>query len=130
MVLSQVLLDEVTVGFQQMTDTQVLRVNGVAVLNLRHVKELIDSAVRQKEPYLVVDLKDERVIVLGLAAAQLAHEKLLKRHRIPAAMSPDLVDEPAPNSGSAVGGNGSAGAAATAGASGTGAAGATGSSRT
>eukprot|EP00878_Enallax_costatus_P026753 GHUV01028740.1.p1 GENE.GHUV01028740.1~~GHUV01028740.1.p1 ORF type:complete len:293 (+),score=101.63 GHUV01028740.1:117-995(+) len=40
-VLSQVLVDDINTGYQQFQNLQVLRVNGVEVLNLAHLKQLI-----------------------------------------------------------------------------------------
>lgn len=39
------------------------------------------------------DLDDERVIALNFHLAKIATSVILKRHRIPSAMSGDLIDE-------------------------------------
>ncbi|KAF6257274.1 trypsin-like cysteine/serine peptidase domain-containing protein [Scenedesmus sp. NREL 46B-D3] len=52
-VLSQVLVDDINTGYQQFQNLQVLRVNGVEVLNLGHLKQLIrgaDAAAVAVEP--------------------------------------------------------------------------------
>jgi hypothetical protein len=40
----QVLVDDVNTGYQQFQSLQVLRVNGTEVLNLEHLKELVEGA--------------------------------------------------------------------------------------
>jgi hypothetical protein len=51
------------------------------------------------EENLRFDLDDERVIVLKYQNAKLATSRILKRHRIPSAISADLVDEQATDDG-------------------------------
>lgn len=68
---------------------QVKKVNCVAVENLRHLCQLVENFDGEN---LRFDLDDERVIVLDYNKAKVATSKILKRHRIPAAMSVDLAD--------------------------------------
>ncbi|GFR50891.1 hypothetical protein Agub_g13182, partial [Astrephomene gubernaculifera] len=42
-ILSQVLVDDVNTGYQQFQSLQVLRVDGVEVLNLAHLKQLVEG---------------------------------------------------------------------------------------
>ena len=68
--------------------------NGVEVENLKHLCSIVEGCTEEN---LRFDLDDERVIVLKSQNARLATSRILKRHRIPSAMSSDLVDEQASN---------------------------------
>lgn len=68
--------------------------NGVEVENLKHLCSLVESCTEEN---LRFDLDDERVIVLKYQNARLATSRVLKRHRIPSAISSDLVDEQTTN---------------------------------
>lgn len=67
---------------------QVKKVNGVEIENLRHLCHLVED---NREENVRFDLDDERVIVLNYDSAKFATSKIMKRHRIPSAMSDDLV---------------------------------------
>lgn len=69
---------------------QVKKVNGVEIENLKHLCHLVEN---NREENVRFDLDDERVIVLNYKLAKIATSKILKRHRIPLAMSHDLFDE-------------------------------------
>jgi len=69
---------------------QVKKVNGVEVENLKHLCKLVEGC---REESLRFDLDDERVVVLNYEKARLATSRILKRHRIPSAMSTDLLGE-------------------------------------
>jgi hypothetical protein len=69
-------------------------VNGVEVENLKHLCSIVEGCTEEN---LRFDLDDERVIVLKFQNAKLATSRILKRHRIPSAMSNDLFDEQASN---------------------------------
>lgn len=64
--------------------------NGVEVENLKHLCELVESC---QDESLRFDLDEERVIVLNYKTAKLATSHILRRHRIPSAMSSDLIEE-------------------------------------
>jgi len=66
----------------------------VEVENLKHLCSLVEGCT---EKNLRFDLDDERVIILKYQNARLAASRVLKRHRIPSAMSSDLVEEQATN---------------------------------
>lgn len=71
------------------------KVNGVEVGNLKHLCRLVEDCIEES---LRLDLDDERVIVLNYQNAKMATSRILKRHRIPSAMSSDLVNEDAAGS--------------------------------
>ncbi|KAL7613875.1 hypothetical protein Lser_V15G08365 [Lactuca serriola] len=87
-ILSQVLMDDINVGYERLADLQVKKVNGVDVDNLKHLCQLVQEC---KEEKVRLDLDDERVIVLNYERARTATSHILKRHRIPSAMSIDLL---------------------------------------
>lgn len=70
---------------------QVKKVNGIEVDNLKHLRQLLENG--SKEENVRFDLDDERVIVLNYNSAKIATSRILKRHRIPSAVSNDLIDE-------------------------------------
>ncbi|GAA0184180.1 hypothetical protein LIER_31468 [Lithospermum erythrorhizon] len=75
---------------QLVAQKQVKKVNGVAVENLKHLCELVKKCDRESIRF---DLADERVIVLNYEMAKAATVSILKQHRIPSALSSDLVDQ-------------------------------------
>ncbi|XP_042500878.1 protease Do-like 10, mitochondrial isoform X2 [Macadamia integrifolia] len=77
-------------GEQLVILSQVKKVNDVEVKNLKHLRQLVDGC---GEGSLRFDLDDERVIVLNYQLAKVATSRILKRHRIPSAMSNDLIDK-------------------------------------
>ncbi|XAR65833.1 Peptidase Do [Bertholletia excelsa] len=89
-ILSQVLMDDINAGYERLAELQVKKVNGVEVDNLKHLCWLVENC---KEECLRFDLDEERVIVLNYELAKVATFRILKRHRIPSAMSSDLVSE-------------------------------------
>ncbi|CAN6360081.1 unnamed protein product [Urochloa humidicola] len=93
-VLSQVLMDDINVGYERLAELQVKKVNGVEVENLKHLCSLVEGCTEEN---LRFDLDDERVIILKYQNARLATSRVLERHRIPSAMSSDLVEEQATN---------------------------------
>ncbi|CAD6333800.1 unnamed protein product [Miscanthus lutarioriparius] len=93
-ILSQVLMDDINVGYERFAELQVKKVNGVEVENLKHLCSLVEGCTEEN---LRFDLDDERVIVLKYQNARLATSRVLKRHRIPSAISSDLVEDEATN---------------------------------
>ena len=69
---------------------QVKKVNGVEIKNLKHFSQLVENCSMES---LRFDLDDERVIVLNYRLAKIATSRILKRHRIPSAMSRDLIQK-------------------------------------
>lgn len=88
-ILSQVLMDDINTGYERLAELQVRKVNGVEVDNLKHLCQLVEEC---NEDRLRFDLDDDRVIVLDYHKAKLATSRILKRHRIPSAMSSDLLE--------------------------------------
>lgn len=89
-ILSQVLMDDINTGYERLADFQVKKVNGVVVENLKHLRRLVEGCTEES---LRFDLDDERVVVLNYENAKGATSRILKRHRIPSAMSLDLMED-------------------------------------
>lgn len=89
-ILSQVLMDDINAGYERLAELQVKKVNGVEIDNLKHLCQLIRDCSSES---LRFDLDDDRVIALNYQSAKVATSRILKRHRIPSAMSSDLSAE-------------------------------------
>ncbi|OUZ99296.1 Peptidase S1 [Macleaya cordata] len=89
-IVSQVLMDDINAGYERLAELQMKKVNGVEVENLKHLRRLVEDC---REESLRFDLDDERVIVLNYEAAKVATSRILKRHRIPSAVSTDLLTD-------------------------------------
>ncbi|CAA7030416.1 unnamed protein product [Microthlaspi erraticum] len=88
-VISQVLKDDISVGFTIFEDLQVKKVNGVRVENLKHLRQLIEECPTEN---LRLDLEnDNTIIITSHESAKNITPKILKRYGIPTAMSKDLV---------------------------------------
>jgi len=85
-ILSQVLVDEVNVGYEHTSNGEVLQVNGIDVKNLLHLATLI---LTNKDPLLRISMKRESVIILTQDDLKRGKQILL-RHSIPSSMSEDI----------------------------------------
>lgn len=88
-ILSQVLMDDINAGYERLAEYQVKKVNGVEVDNLKHLCQLVEGCT---EKSIRFDLDDERVVVLNFQSGKDATSRILTRHRIPSAMSADLIE--------------------------------------
>ncbi|XP_059300941.1 protease Do-like 2, chloroplastic isoform X1 [Lycium ferocissimum] len=86
-VLSQVLANEVNIGYEDMSNEQVLKLNGTRIKNIHHLAHLVDSC---KGKYLVFEFEDNILVVLEREEAQSASASILKDYGIPAERSSDL----------------------------------------
>ncbi|KAK9830697.1 hypothetical protein WJX74_002951 [Apatococcus lobatus] len=86
-VLSQVLASEISVGYEEIVNTQVLCVNGHKISNL---KELVQHVDGSKGVYLRLELDYDQVVILETSAARAATAELLQTHCIPSDRSVDL----------------------------------------
>ncbi|XP_075098710.1 protease Do-like 2, chloroplastic isoform X2 [Nicotiana tabacum] len=87
-VLSQVLANEVNIGYEDMSNDQVLKLNGTRIKNIHHLAHLVDSC---KGKYLVFEFEDNFLVVLEREAALDASSSILKDYGIPAERSSDLM---------------------------------------
>ncbi|PKI59445.1 hypothetical protein CRG98_020204 [Punica granatum] len=88
-ILSQVLANEVNIGYEDMSNHQVLRFNGTQIKNIHHLAHLVDSC---KDKYLVFEFDDNYLVVLEREAAMTASSCILKDYGIPAERSTDLTE--------------------------------------
>jgi S1-C subfamily serine protease len=88
-ILSQVLANEVNIGYEDMCNEQVLKFNGIRIRNIHHLTHLIDSCTNK---YLVFEFEDKYLVVLEREACSAASPGLLKDYGIPSERSPDLLE--------------------------------------
>ncbi|ONK78599.1 uncharacterized protein A4U43_C02F20500 [Asparagus officinalis] len=88
-ILSQVLANEVNIGYEDMGNQQVLKLNGTQIKNIRHLAHLVDSC---KDKYLVFEFEDNFLAVLERDAASTASPCILKDYGIPCERSSDLLE--------------------------------------
>ncbi|CAH9133952.1 unnamed protein product [Cuscuta epithymum] len=88
-VLSQVLANEVNIGYEDISNEQLLKLNGTRIKNIHHLAHLLDSCVEDK--YLVFEFEDNFLVVLEREAASAASASILKDYGIPSERSSDLL---------------------------------------
>ncbi|PRQ26254.1 putative peptidase Do [Rosa chinensis] len=88
-ILSQVLANEVNIGYEDMSNQQVLKLNGTPIKNIRHLAHLVDSC---KHKYMVFEFEDNYITVLEREAALASSTSILKDYGIPAERSSDLLE--------------------------------------
>lgn len=88
-ILSQVLANEVNIGYEDMGNQQVLKLNGTQIKNIRHLAHLVDTC---KDKYLVFEFEDSFLAVLEREAASTASPCVLKNYGIPCERSSDLLE--------------------------------------
>ncbi|XP_061351025.1 protease Do-like 2, chloroplastic isoform X2 [Gastrolobium bilobum] len=87
-ILSQVLANEVNIGYEDMSNQQVLKFNGTRIKNIHHLAHLIDSC---KDRYLCFEFDDSYVAVLEREAVAAASSSILRDYSIPSERSSDLL---------------------------------------
>ncbi|XP_058210339.1 protease Do-like 2, chloroplastic isoform X2 [Rhododendron vialii] len=88
-ILSQVLADEVNIGYESMEYMQVLKFNGTRIKNIHHLAHLVDSF---KGKYLVFEFEDNYISVLERKASAAALSDILTANSISSERSPDLLE--------------------------------------
>ncbi|KAL9235805.1 hypothetical protein vseg_010540 [Gypsophila vaccaria] len=88
-ILSQVLANEVNIGYEDMGNQQVLKLNGKHIRNIHHLAHLVDSC---KDKYLIFEFEDNYLVVLERESAATASSCILKDYGIPAERSSDLTE--------------------------------------
>ncbi|KAF6260729.1 trypsin-like cysteine/serine peptidase domain-containing protein [Scenedesmus sp. NREL 46B-D3] len=86
-VVGQVLADEATLGYEDVSNMRVLAFNGTPVLNLQHLAQMVTAC---QDTHLRFDCEYYETIVLDRQQAAAGTADVLKTHSIPAAMSQDL----------------------------------------
>lgn len=86
-VVSQVLVADINIGYEDIVNTQVLAFNGKPVKNLKSLAYMVESC---DEEFLKFHLEYEQIVVLQTKNAKAATSDILTTHCIPLAMSNDL----------------------------------------
>ncbi|KAL0335713.1 UNVERIFIED_CONTAM: Protease Do-like 9 [Sesamum radiatum] len=86
-VISQVLVADINIGYEDIVNTQVLAFNGQPVKNLKSLVSMVDSCT---DKYMKFDLEYQQIVVLRTRTAKAATLNILTRHCVPSAMSDDL----------------------------------------
>ncbi|XP_023633699.1 putative protease Do-like 13 [Capsella rubella] len=86
--ISEILVDMINVEHYMYKNSQVKSVNKVEVENLKHLYELIEKCCTKD---LRIELGDGQVIILDYRSAKSSTSLILERHRVPSAMSKDLM---------------------------------------
>ncbi|XP_015061554.1 protease Do-like 9 [Solanum pennellii] len=86
-VVSQVLVADINIGYEEIVNTQVLSFNGEPVKNLKSLASMVEKC---KDEFLKFDLEYQQVVVLQTKTAKSATSDILTTHCIPSAMSEDL----------------------------------------
>ncbi|KAF3329156.1 Protease Do-like 9 [Carex littledalei] len=86
-VISQVLVADINIGYEDIVNTQVLSFNGKPVKNLKSLVQMVEKC---KEGFLKFDLEYQQIVVLETKSAKAATHDILTTHCIPSAMSEDL----------------------------------------
>lgn len=90
-IVSKVLASEVNTGYQDLGNIQVLRVNGIAVHNLRHLADLIEQ---YEGEFLRLELEWNKVVILNHAKAKRVNQAILEQNSIPRPHSKGLFTAP------------------------------------
>lgn len=88
-ILSQVLANEVNIGYEDMGNQHVQKLNGIPIRNIRHLAHLVDTCT---DKYLVFEFEDKFLAVLEREAAAAASPCILKDYGIPCERSADLLE--------------------------------------
>lgn len=86
-VVSQVLVADINIGYEDIVNTQVLAFNGKPVKNLKDLAKMVESCNAE---FLKFDLEYQQIVVLHTKNAKAATLDILATHCIPSAMSDDL----------------------------------------
>ncbi|CAM8980589.1 unnamed protein product [Rhodiola kirilowii] len=86
-VVSQVLVADINIGYEEIVNTQVLAFNGKPVKNLKALAAMVESC---RDEFLKFDLEYQQIVVLETKTAKAATADILATHCIPSAMSDDL----------------------------------------
>ncbi|KAF3437081.1 hypothetical protein FNV43_RR19834 [Rhamnella rubrinervis] len=86
-VVSQVLVADINIGYEDIVNTQVHALNGKPVKNLKNLAAMVESC---NDEFLKFDLAHQQIVVLQTKTAKAATLDILATHCIPSAMSDDL----------------------------------------
>ena len=93
-VVSKVLANEISLGYEHVTNAALKTSQGQPVRNLRHLTELVDETLRAGDTFLEFGLEQGERIVLSAHAVPAATTEVLEANAIPADRSADLPSPP------------------------------------
>ncbi|CDP02143.1 unnamed protein product [Coffea canephora] len=85
--VSQVLVADINIGYEEIVNTQVMAFNGKPVKNLKILAMMVEAC---DEEFLKFDLEYDQIVVLQTKSAKAATADILAMHCIPSPMSDDL----------------------------------------
>ncbi|KMZ65479.1 hypothetical protein ZOSMA_31G00650 [Zostera marina] len=85
--VSQVLVADINIGYEDIVNTQVIACNDLPVKNLKDLANRVESC---NDEFLQFDLEYQQIVVLRTETAKAATVDILTTHCIPSAMSNDL----------------------------------------
>ncbi|CAN6372756.1 unnamed protein product [Urochloa humidicola] len=86
-VISQVLVADINIGYEGITNAQVVSFNGRPVKNLKNLVTMVENC---KDKFLKFDLKFGRIVILETETSKATAQDILTACCIPSAMSDDL----------------------------------------
>jgi len=86
-IMQMVLADEVNVGYHDLEDLVVKKVNGQPITDLR---DLIDTIEATEGEFVKIETEDKETVVLSKSAAAEANKRILERYMIPSDRSEDM----------------------------------------
>ncbi|KAJ6977451.1 protease Do-like 9 [Populus alba x Populus x berolinensis] len=86
-VVSQVLVADINIGYEDIVNTQVVAFNGKPVKNLKSLANMVENF---DDEFLKFDLEYDQIVVLRTKTAKEATVDILTTHGIPSAISDDL----------------------------------------
>ncbi|XP_050223077.1 protease Do-like 9 [Mercurialis annua] len=86
-VVSQVLVADINIGYEDIVNTEVVAFNGKPVKNLKNLASMVESC---NDEFLKFDLEYQQIVVLHTQNAKAATLDILATHCIPSAISDDL----------------------------------------
>ncbi|GJP39933.1 hypothetical protein CLOM_g24251 [Closterium sp. NIES-68] len=103
-VLSQVLAHEANIGYEDITNTCLVSLNGMRVRNVRHLASLVDACTHDssREPFMRFELEHRQLVVLETQTVKAATADAMADHSIPSDRSEDLRSTPVPGAAAAV----------------------------
>ncbi|CAM6075090.1 unnamed protein product [Sphagnum tenellum] len=92
-VVSQVLANDINIGYEEITNILVQEFNGVKIRNLRHLAQLVDSCT---DAFMQFELDYSSLVVLETKAAKAVTPHILEDNCIPSDRSQDLLQTASP----------------------------------
>ncbi len=89
-ILTEVLGDEVNLGYQGFSNMVLEEVNGKKILNLKDLVRTVDNL---KDEFITFKFKDKNQITLDLKKAKSALSRIMSNYGLPADRSKDLVED-------------------------------------